>query len=219
MNRRALLLFGPALLLPACKETKKGIIVDGDDRGERKGDGSDASSRSMSDRSQELELAYALEVESGGGAKTVADTYEFRSKDRFRVLVRPQFDAHVYLWARGPGQDKYKLLFPEFNEETANPLKAKSRLALPGRDAWLKMDSKKGLEAVVLIAADRAIPEFNTTEKAIGRDEFEERLAQVERIYRARSSRRFVKDEWVTLYAARGGKGTAWIERLPLLHD
>jgi hypothetical protein len=217
MNRRALFLASAAAAwagLSGCNQFQKEDPSKSADKGAKdRGEG-------VIGADQEISLAYAIELEGESGKlRTVADTFEFRSRDRFRILVRPQFAAHLYLYARGPGQGSFQLLFPDFKENAANPLPVKQQTVVPGKDAWLTMDSRKGLESVVLIAASGEIPQFNTTEKSIGRDAFEERLAQVERGYRPVSARRFVDREWVKLFAAKSGKPVAWIERLPLLHE
>lgn len=216
MNRRSALLTATAALagLSGCNQLRK------EDPAKTADEGAKDRGEGVIGASEEITLAYAIELEGESGKlRTVADTFEFRSRDRFRILVRPQFAAYLYLYARGPGQGNYQLLFPDFQREAANPVPVKQQTVMPGKDAWLTMDAKKGLESVVLIAANGEIPQFNTTEKSIGRDAFEERLAQVERGCRPVSSRRFVDREWVKLFAAKSGKPVAWIERLPLLHE
>ena len=172
------------------------------------------------DKSAESEIDYGIELDDSGNTLRVKEDRAFHSGDRFRFLFRPGFDAYVYLFNRGPGQTSYQALFPNPRIPVRNPIPSGKSVTVPDADAgWLRMDQRKGEENLVLIASVAVLDEMQPTDGAIGRDEFESRLAQVERRCRPTSSRRFEDKDWVKLFAAREKGDLAIVQRLPLLHS
>jgi hypothetical protein len=180
------------------------------------------------DKSGESEIAYAIELDdpaNPGMPMRVREDHEFHSGDRFRFLFQPGFDAYVYLFNRGPGQASYQALFPNPKIAIPNPIPSGKTVTVPAPDmGWLRMDQRKGEENLVLIASVMPLDEMQADASdgqagAIGRDDFESRLAQVERRARPSSSRRFEDKDWVKLFAARDKGDVAIVQRLPLLHS
>ena len=222
MTRRgACLALAGAAMLTGCE--KLGFVTpqsgQSDGKTDGKGDGKAPGGppKESPQSTAELRLDYAIILDSNGTTKRVSDKNHFESGDRFRIDVKPSFPAHLYLLNRGPRQANYTFLYP--NDKTAwdNPLQPDRIVSLPGGQDWFQMDSKAGVESLTLLAAAFPLEEFNTPEKSIPRDEFEERLALVERDYRPASSRRFEDKDWVKLFAAREAK-TVILLRLPLDH-
>lgn len=171
------------------------------------------------DKSEEAELDYAIELDDSGHSIRVREDRKFHSGDGFRFLFRPGFNAYVYLVNRGPGQQSYQVLFPSERIGVRNPI-GKGRLVTVPDPAtgWLRMDANQGDENLVLIAASVPLEEFTQMPASVGRDEFESRLAAVERRCRSTSSRRFEDGDWVKLFAAGGKRDLAIVVRLPLWH-
>ena len=171
------------------------------------------------DTSAEKEIAYSIELEQGGELLHVGDDWQFHSGDRFRLLFRPEFDAYVYVVNRGPAQSAYQMLFPNPRIALQNPIPAGKEVRVPDSDtAWLHMDNQPGNENLILIAATTPLTELDGMGPNVDRDDFEARLANVERKRRPSSSRRFEDKNWVKLFAARGKEDLAIVLRLPLLH-
>lgn len=165
----------------------------------------------------ELQLDYALIFEDSGSERRGTEKQRVRAGDRFRLQIKPAFPAHVYLLNRGTSQANYSFLYPHPKIERENPMEAGRAVTLPGGADWYTLDKAPGVENLVLVASPAPLVEFHTPERSIVRDEFESRLALVERDYRPASFRRFEDKDWVKLFAARGPK-TAIVLRLPLDH-
>jgi len=178
---------------------------------------SNPAPKERSDAAAELQLDYRILLDDNGGARRVDEKYHFHGGDRFRIELRPAFNAHVYIVNRGPRQTSYSFLFPTRKITIENPLPENQAVTLPGGDAWYTLDNRPGIENVVLTASTMPLVEFNTPEQTIPRDECEDRIALLERDYRPSSSRRFEDRDWTKLFAAKGEK-TAILLRLPLDH-
>jgi hypothetical protein len=165
----------------------------------------------------ELELDYAILLEEHGQPRRITEKHQFHSGDRFRIEVRPAFDAHLYLLNRGSAQDHYSRLFPNSKVAVENPLPARRVVTLPSDRDWYTLDSPQGVENVVLVAAAYAPAELNMPEESMAREEVENRLALLERDYRPSSSRRFEDRDWVKLFASKDAK-TVMLLRIPLEH-
>ena len=68
--------------------------------------------------------AYAIELQVSGNPVPVREDRKFRSGDLFRFVFRPEFDAHVYMVARGPRQANYTVLYPGERASAPNPIPA-----------------------------------------------------------------------------------------------
>src|SRR3981081_2819739 len=98
MNRRSLILL-PAVALAGCK-----LIGSKSDKEDK-----DAKAQPV-DRSEELQIAYAIEVEADSKPKRVKEDETFRSGDGFRFIFKPDFKAYVYVLNRGPHEKAYEIL-------------------------------------------------------------------------------------------------------------
>ncbi len=172
------------------------------------------------DKSAEAELAYAIELQVSGNPVPVREDRKFRSGDLFRFVFRPEFDAHVYMVARGPRQANYTVLYPGERASAPNPIPAGEKVTVPNTDVgWLHMDNEKGDENLLLIAATSPLAEFAGMGTTVEREAFESRLAEVERQHHPASYRRFEDGDWVKLFAAKGKDSLAIVLRIPLLHQ
>jgi hypothetical protein len=178
---------------------------------------SSSAPRERNEPSAELQLDYRILLDDNGEARRVTEKYHFHGGDRFRIELRPAFNVHVYIVNRGPRQANYTFLFPTRKISLENPLPENQAVTLPGGNEWYVLDSRPGIENVVLIASAMPLVEFNTPEQTIPRDECEDRIALLERDYRPSSSRRFEDKDWTKLFAAKGER-TAVLLRLPLDH-
>lgn len=175
------------------------------------------------ERPAESAIAYAIQIQGSNEAATdpafVGEDRKFASGDRLRFVFRPEFDAHLYLVNRGPRQSVYQVLFPSERIALHNPIPSGQKLSIPDASGWLRLDAEPGDENLILVASTAAIPEFDGLGPTVDRDDYESRLAQVERRSRPRSSRRFEDGDWVKLFAARGKENLAIVLRIPLLHE
>lgn len=170
------------------------------------------------DNSSERELSYLLEREDQGKATPVSEDFNFRSGDRFRIRLSPDFPAYVYVANRGAGQSTYQILFPRASDNVRNPLSKGTSVALPGDTEWFRFDESPGNEYFVLIASTVPLPDIEKAGAQIPRDTFESQLAAIERSYRPDSSRRFQDHNWTKFFAARNG-ALAIVVRLALQHQ
>jgi Domain of unknown function (DUF4384) len=199
-------LAGAVLLLTACNRRQQAAVSAAS---------KDAPPEELSS-APELQLDYSILLEDGGRERRIGEKFHFHSGDRFRIALRPAFAAHVYLLNRGPLKNEYTFLYPE-PKEFGNPLTPNRAITLPSSTEWYQLDGKPGVENVVLIASASPVVEFNTPERSIARDEFDDRIALVERDDRPSSSRRYEDGDWVKMFAASGDK-TVMVLRLPLDH-
>jgi hypothetical protein len=173
----------------------------------------------QAEKSTERQIDYCLELDQPDHPMRVKETRTFHSGERFRFLFRPGFDSHLYLLNRGPQENFWTVLFPGPKIAIQNPIHPGSVVTVPDEDTgWLRIDNKQGNEHLVLIASSNPLKEFAGTADRISRDDFEDRLADIERLYRPSSSRRFEDDGWVKLFAAGNGANLAIVLNVPLLH-
>lgn len=171
------------------------------------------------EKTNEKQIDYCVEVDDTGGPSKVAETREFHSGERFRFRFRPGFESHIYILNRGPGESFWTVLFPHPRIDIKNPIHAGKIVTIPDEQtAWLRIDERKGNEHLVLIAATIPLQEFAVESDRVSRDDFEDRIANIERRYRPASSRRFEDDTWVKLFAAGTSDKLAIVLNLPLLH-
>jgi len=178
--------------------------------------GTGAATVAVPPNTSELELDYSILLNEGSG-RIVNDKHPFKAGDRFRVQFRPAFPAHVYLVNRGASESDYTFLYPNEKIASRNPLPAGQMMAVPAGSDWYTLDDKPGVENLVLIAATAPLTEFQATDAAVPRDDFESNLAMLERDRRPSASRRVEDKDWVRLFAARD-KNSVILVRLPIDH-
>lgn len=169
----------------------------------------------------ELELDYSIMIDPGatGAAQpaTVNEKHAFRGGDRFRVQFRPAFPAYLYLLNRGAGESEYSFLYPARQIAVSNPLSAEQSVTLPGDSEWYTLDSRPGIENLVLIAALQPVTELPPPDQKLSRDDGERILAMLERDRRPKTSRRVEDPDHVRLFASRDANSVI-LARLPLEH-
>jgi hypothetical protein len=187
------------------------------DRNSAEGGG---SSLPPPEKNNEKQIDYAIELEDNGQPHRVREDRTFHSGERFRFLIRPAFECHLYLINRGPRTSQYDVLFPSPRIEIRNPIASGTTVTIPGKDdeRWLHIDDRPGNESLVLIAATAPLEDFALASGKIPRDDVDDSLAAVERKYRPASSRRFEDGGWVKLFAASSSEPLAIVLRIPLLH-
>ena len=164
--------------------------------------------------------AYAIELQVSGNPVQVREDRKFRSGDLFRFVFRPEFDTHVYMVAREPRQANYTVRYPGDRASAPNPIPAGEKVTVPNTDVgWLHMDNEKGDDTLILIASTAPLAEFAGMGTTVEREDFESRLAEVERQHHPASYRRFEDGDWVKLFAAKGKESLAIVLRIPLLHQ
>jgi hypothetical protein len=171
------------------------------------------------EKSGEKQIDYCFELENAGNPVRVKESRQFHSGERFRFRVRSGFESHLYLLNRGPGENFWTVLFPSPKIEIKNPIPAGKVVTIPDQETgWLRIDQRAGNEQLVLIAATAPLQEFAVEGKQVSRDDFENRIDNIERLYRPTSSRRFEDDGWVKLFAAGPSDPLAIVLNMPLMH-
>ena len=166
-----------------------------------------------------IEVAYSLLTQDRGRpvAANLLDGLE--SGDRFRVSLRPGQKSYVYLIAQR-GRDDFRLLLPD-----RRTMRGKNRLARGEeltwpRDSWLRLDHDRGVERLVLILADRQIPELEAR-YALREVSFPESvIVEIRDRYQGVTTyRRKVKDERIKVkLKSRGGEAALLIEEIAIRH-
>ena len=167
-----------------------------------------------------LVFRYAIELEDRGELRRVTEDFPFRSGDRFRFVVESGFPAHLYLFNRGAGDRTYTRLFPRDAADDRRALPRGREMRAPPGDGWYRMDTRTGIENLVLVVATAPLGELGMDLDA-DRDAnaFEQRLGELERAYRPSRSGREQAGDDVELVADRGVGETALVVRIPLRHE
>jgi len=109
-----------------------------------------------------LKTGIVLRTEGPNGQcqfREVAEDFEFRAGDRFRIRVQTNAEGYLYIVARD-GQGSFRLLFP-----SATTADATSRLArfesrmIPERD-WFAFDAQAGQERLYVFFNAKPMKEF-----------------------------------------------------------
>jgi hypothetical protein len=167
---------------------------------------------------QEITLAFSLEAVGDAGAATpLPPEHSFRSGDRFRVILRPDFDAYVYLFNQNPADQRVAVLYPPSPNATAVQANAESRA--PGAQAWFRMDDKSGSEVLILVASPKPLPQLDWANGSLARQDFESWLATTEREGKPKSQQSFVDDNWTKLMAEASQDPIVFVHRIPLKHE
>ena len=178
-----------------------------------------AGGKQEGSKSGTFEVGYALQIVDGDGkTQTVRDDTRLKSGDRFALLVKSSDPIHLYLFNRGPGDSKYRRLFPVSGQQARVPSAWESPLRLPqDRDAWMRLDRRAGNEHLVLIASKTPIERLDGA-ATIARDQVEDTLAEIERNQRPRDLQRWEDGSWMRMKTDSTQPGLVMICRIPLLH-
>jgi hypothetical protein len=166
----------------------------------------------------EITLSYAFELQGENQTVSlVAADHVFRSGDRFRVVFKADFNAHVYLFNQNPDDANVQVLYP-VAAKTAT-LQANAETRTPGTEGWFRMDPKAGNEVLILVASPNPLPALERTGEAVRRREFDSWLAQTEEGGRPKSQRLFQNSAWCSLMTDASQKALVFVHRIPLRHD
>ncbi|MCX4243553.1 DUF4384 domain-containing protein [Paraliomyxa miuraensis] len=110
---------------------------------------------------ERLSLQYRLEARSGGGPAFVHhDGGSLRSGDEFRVVVRSDREAYVYILLMS-SQGVPSQLFPLAEMGLSNPLPAGVEVAIPN-DGTFALDASPGEESLQILASTRPLTDIET---------------------------------------------------------
>lgn len=160
---------------------------------------------------------YGVELEDRDGPRFVQEDFAFRSGDRFRFVIEAESSVYAYLFNRGSGESSYTQLFPR-ELGRARSLPGDREITVP-EDDWYRMDMEAGVEQLVFVVAPEPVDELELNdEEDLQATAFEERLAELERIYRPERFRRRTVDDRVELVAEGGETALVMVVRIPLEH-
>lgn len=166
-------------------------------------------------KADEIDFSYAIELLNG--AKRVPANHPFKSGDTFRVVVRPAFGAHLYLFNRTSGEEIVYRLFPQAAIGVHNPLAENKEAAIPEQKPF-RFDQKAGTENFVIVVASLPLPDLDSISGEIGRQKFEQLIAGIQQQLRPQSMRQFQDGDWTKVIASPS-KQIAVIIQLPLKHS
>jgi len=166
-------------------------------------------------KSPELQLDYSILLD-GAPPRRISEKYQFQSGDRFRLEVRPAFAGWVYLFSRGAGQKEYLCLYPNQDAQRGKALISGQTVTLPGGDNWYTLDDSPGSEAMVLVASAMPIADLGPS-VPLAQDDFEERIAKLERERRPRTAKRVEEAGWTKLFVSHDD-AAAMVMRISIDH-
>ena len=171
----------------------------------------------------ELRVDYAIEVEderSEGGVRRAGKDFRFRSGDKFRLGLRPDFEAHAYLFHRAGGERSYARLFPNSRLSARNPLLPDEVTRVPDGERRWTLDADKGVEHLVLVVSSAPWDlEEEDAAGSIKQDAFERQLAELEMSRRPGSYSAAEEDGWTKLFFDGEQRDAAIIARIPMSHE
>jgi hypothetical protein len=166
---------------------------------------------------QEITLAFSLEaVGDAGAAASLPQDHSFHSGDRFRLVLKPDFEAYVYLFNQNPADPRVAVLYPPSPNAAAVQANVESRA--PNPQGWFRMDDKSGSEVLILVASPKPLPQLNWSDGGLARQDFETWLATAEREGKPKSQQSFVDDNWTKLMA-EAQDAAVLVQRIPLRHE
>jgi hypothetical protein len=166
----------------------------------------------------EITLSYAFEM--GGDDRIVsmvASNRVFRSGDRFRVVLKSDFHAWVYLFNQNPDDSEVQVLFP-FGNRTAE-ISANNETRAPGTEGWFRMDRKTGNEVLILVASPAPVSGLHPSGGRVQRRDFDSWLARTEEVAKPQSQRLFENAPWTSLMADASQTPLVFVQRVPLKHE
>lgn len=169
-------------------------------------------------RTNVVTFRYGLELDDRDGPRLVQEDFAFRSGDRFRFVIESESPVYAWLFNRGSGEESYTQLLPG-GTERARPLPDDREVVVP-RDGWYRMDRVAGVEQLVLVVATEPVRALESVdEDDLRAAAFEQRLGDLERIYRPDRFRRGRVDDRVELVAEGSDQAIAMVVRIPLEHE
>ena len=83
------------------------------------------------------------------------------------MVLRPDFDAYVYLFNQNPEEQRVAVLYPPSMGAAA--VQANSESRAPGAQSWFRMDDKPGSEVLILVASPKPLPQLAWSETGASR--------------------------------------------------
>jgi hypothetical protein len=166
------------------------------------------------------EIAFAFTFELLGDNQNVsfvAPDRVFHSGDRFRVVLKPDFNAFVYVFNQNPDEAQVQVLYP-VAAKTAS-IQPKEEARAPGNEGWFRMDKKPGSEVLILVASPNPLPELGLRDGTVNRRDFESWLARTEEDGKPKSQRIFQNAAWTNLMADSTQSPLVFVHRIPLKHE
>jgi hypothetical protein len=111
-------------------------------------------------------VSYAVQLNDGGGFRTVGDDFRFRSGDRFRLIVKTSFPGHLYAFHLDRATGKVDVLL-----SGARATVVDQEVLVPA-EGGMTMDRNPGPEEFTLIASARPIEKLEFASDSIGGDTF-----------------------------------------------
>jgi len=166
------------------------------------------------------EVTFAFTIEMLGeheSVSLVAPDRVFRSGERFRVVLKPDFNAYVCLFNQNPDDARVHVLYP-VAEKTAS-IQPGEETRAPGGEGWFRMDRKPGSEVLILVASPNPLPELKWADGTLDRHVFESWLAKTEQDAKPKSQRIYQNATWSNLMADAGQTPLVFVHRVPLKHE
>lgn len=155
-------------------------------------------------------MSFGLELLQPQEVRPVAEGYRFKADDQFRVHLKTDFPAWVYLFNRAEGDDVYSVIYPQAEYEQAAQ---QGVLLVPASDA-LVMDETPDDEELILVVSTAPWALLKEHSGTIARQQLDEALLKAESELESASWRRFVEGEQVHLKIADLRGELLFVERL-----
>lgn len=166
----------------------------------------------------EITLAFTLEMlGEHDSVSLVAPDRVFRSGERFRVVLKPDFNAYVYLFNQNPEDARVQILYPVAPKTAV--VQPGSETRAPGDEGWFRMDRKSGSEVLILVASPNPLPELKPVNGTLDRRVFESWLAKTEEEAKPKSQRIYQTATWSNLMADASQTPLVFVHRIPLKHE
>ena len=167
---------------------------------------------------REISFAFSLEIlGERAAASLVAPDRVLRSGDRFRVVLKPDFEAHVYLFNQNPDEARVHVLYPVAAKTAV--IQPGEEARAPGGEGWFRMDRKPGSEVLIIGASPRPLLEVNWADGTVARRAFDTWLAKTEQDAKPKSQRIFQNAAWSNLMADATQTPLVFVHRVPLKHQ
>jgi hypothetical protein len=167
---------------------------------------------------REITFSFTLEVPGEHESVSLAAPDRvFHSGDRFRMVLKPDFNAYTYLFNQNPDEARVHVLYPVASKTTV--LQPGEETRAPGGEGWFRMDRKPGSEVLILVASPHPLPELKWADGTLDRHVFESWLAKTEQDAKPKSQRIYQNATWSNLMADATQTPLVFVHRVPLKHE
>jgi hypothetical protein len=166
----------------------------------------------------EITFSFTLEIlGEHDSVSFVAPDRVFHSGDRFRVVLKPDFNAYVYLFNQNPDETRIHILYPVSAKTAA--IQPGEETRAPGEERWFRMDREAGSEVLILVASPNPLPDLKPVNGTLDRRVFESWLAKTEQDAKPKSQRIYQNATWSNLMADASQTPLVFVHRVPLKHE